>query len=108
METENPNPVAEKNRKFEADLSAYLMNEKTIAVKALFGPQKIGQFFSVGASTVTNWQARYENFPAPEFYVSKIPVFDIRKVVRWWLHWTPVNRTKSGALPENWKEIIGA
>lgn len=108
MEAESPRDSPEKERKFEAEISAFLMNEKRVVVKALFSPQKIGTFFKVSPSVVTNWQARYENFPKPELYVSKIPVFDIRNVVRWWIHWRPVNRNKSGALPENWEEILNA
>jgi hypothetical protein len=106
MTTEPPTVADPEDRSFQNDLEMHFVNDPKIPLRVLFSPQRVGMFFGVSVSTVTNWQARYEGFPKPVRRFSGLPVFDIRQVVRWWIAWKPKNRAKSGRIPTNWKDFF--
>jgi len=99
-------PTPEDHRKFEADLNAYLMSAEKVPVTAIFSSGNIAVFFGVSPSVVTNWAIRNSEFPRPLRQGSTYGLYDIRKVVQWWIHWNPENGRKGGRLPENWKDYL--
>lgn len=91
----------EYDRRIEAELSAHLMSCPTIPVQAIFNSGKLAKFFDVSPSVITNWAARYGTFP--DAFAHSVPkLYDIRAVVRWWIHWNPEKGKKSGRLPADW------
>lgn len=92
----------ENERRLEADLSAHLSKCETIPVQAIFAAGRIATFFGVTPSVVTNWASRYPEFPSSINTASSPKLYDIRAVVRWWIHWHPENKKKAGTLPEDW------
>lgn len=57
---------------------------KNPRVPELVGVSEIGEMAGVSRQTVTNWRARYEDFPEPVADLKATPVF-VAVVVRAWL-----------------------
>jgi hypothetical protein len=49
----------------------------------LVGPDDIARRLSHKANTVATWRKRYQDFPAPEFVVGRVPVWRWQSIQRW-------------------------
>ena len=107
MDSLTPDIVSEENRRFEADLNAFFMSDEVIPIKAIMATGNLAVFFGVAPSVITNWAHRYDDFPTPLARTWAPSLYDVRKVVHWWIHWKTSEGRKSGRIPENWRRYFG-
>lgn len=60
------------------------MSQKRWELSDLVGVQDIAQHFEVGSSTVSNWQARYKDFPEPLCCIGMRNVYSLRQIKEWY------------------------
>lgn len=61
------------------------MTVRCVPVDELVGCAEIADWLGVSRQTVTNWRARWADFPAPIADLACGPIFDWRDVERWLL-----------------------
>lgn len=56
---------------------------RKLAAADLVGVQEIAQMAGVTSQAVTNWEARYADFPQPLVRLASGPVWEWKRVVKW-------------------------
>lgn len=73
-----------------------------IPAQAIVGIKEIASFFNLRPSTIANWAFRaFDNgFPDPVVRLGATPIYDLREIVSWYVHWHPRIGKKVGMLPD--------
>lgn len=83
------------------DFTEAFTRTRWVAAEDMVGIMELADYFDVGRSTVTNWNAQRSRngMPLPVAKLGATPVYSLAEVVAWWKAWVPSKGAKAGRLP---------